>query len=95
MATTRLQTRSRSKTDARKDLRVTDRNSRTRSVKANSRTRSVRTSHKPIAKTISRRLTASVASSVVLQAETIAMAKANRILQRRSRQSSRHPTCQP
>ena len=86
MATTRLQTRSRSETDARKDLRVTDRNSRTRSV---------RTSHKPIAKTTSLRRTVSVASSVVHLAETIAMAKADRILQRRSRQSSRHPTCQP
>ena len=94
MATTRLQTRNRSKTDARKDLRVTDRNSRTRSAKANSRL-SVRTSHKPIAKTTSRRRTVSVASSVVHLAETIAMAKADRILQRRSRQSSRHPTCQP
>lgn len=92
MATTRLQTRSSSKTDARKDLRVTDRNSRTRSFKPNSRL-SVRTSRKPIAKTISRRLTVSVASSVVLPVETIAMAKADRILQRRSRQSSRHPTC--
>ena len=76
--------RSRSETDVRKGLRVTDRNSRTRSV---------RTNRKQNVKTIN--LTVSVASSVVLLAETIAMAKADRILQRRSRQSSRHPTCQP
>ena len=76
--------RSRSETDARKDLRVTDRNSRTRSV---------RTNRKQNVKTIN--LTVSVASSVVLLAETIAMAKADIILQNQNRQSSRHPTYLP